>query len=452
MQINVELTSKQIAAYKILTDYTNGITEALYGGAARGGKTWLGCFWQITRRLMLAGSAGMITRADYTDLNSTTMRTFWKVVAAMGLDGIVKFKGGVDNYAYFPNGSIIFFRWCKFQPKDPEFDRFGSYELTDFFGDEAQQYHPKFVSVIKGRFSLLKGKNPDGSEWVVKPKALFGCNPSKGWIYADFWKPYRDGNLPAWRAFIRALGKDNPYVPQAYFDNLRRADKVTQQRLLFGNFDYDDDPNALFDNYDALCDMFTNEHIRPNGVRSGTADIAGKGHDRFVLYACDGNVFRLRINKAYSTGREVQLDIKNAMIEERIPRSLMVVDADGIGSYLESYLKGIKEFRGGATPTDRKYRNLKAQCYYKLAELVERRALRIIGMKPEEQEQLKEELQAIRRTNIDNDTGKFEINSKDEQKEILGRSPDLADPLAMAMIFRLGTNTGGAKAHVGQPV
>ena len=149
MNIDVELTRKQIAAYKVLTDYGNGVSDVLYGGAARGGKTWLGCFWQITRRLQFAGSVGMITRADFTDLNSTTLVTFWKVVKAMGLQGTITYKGGIDNYALFPNGSKIFFRWCKFLPKDPEFDRFGSYELTDFFGDEAQQYHPKFIAVIK---------------------------------------------------------------------------------------------------------------------------------------------------------------------------------------------------------------------------------------------------------------------------------------------------------------
>lgn len=451
MNIDVELTRKQIAAYKVLTDYGNGVSDVLYGGAARGGKTWLGCFWQITRRLQFAGSVGMITRADFTDLNSTTLVTFWKVVKAMGLQGTITYKGGIDNYALFPNGSKIFFRWCKFLPKDPEFDRFGSYELTDFFGDEAQQYHPKFIAVIKARFSLLTGNNPDGTEWELKPKMLYGCNPSKGWIYSDFWKPYRDGNLPAWRCFIRAFGKDNPYVPPSYFENLKRADKVTQQRLLYGNFDYDDDPTALFDDYDALCDLFVNEHIQPNGIKSGAADIAGKGHDRFTAYSCNGNVYRLAINKPYSTGKSVEQDCKALIITDGIPRSMFVVDADGIGSYLESYLTGIKEFHGGAKPYDPKYRNLKAQCYYKLRDLVNRRAIRIIGMSPAEQEQLKEELQAVRIVGIDNDTGKFEINSKEEQKELLGRSPDLADPLAMSMIFRI-RGTAGTKIHVGAPV
>lgn len=409
---------------------------------------------------MFPESVGMICRNDYVDLNSTTLVTFWEVVKFMGLSKIVGFKGGIDNYAYFPNGSKIFFRYTKFMPKDPNFDRFGSYEITDLYCDEAQQMHPKFISVIKGRFSKLihrvkVGRDKDGNDifrtlWEVKPKALYGCNPHKGWIYSDFWKPFRDGVLPKWRSFIRALPKDNPFVPQSYFDNLLKADKVTIQRLYYGNFDYDDDPNALFNDYDALCDLFHNEHIKPNGVKSGSGDIAGKGHDHFVTFSCDGNVFHLEVDEEYSEARQVESQLKRIMIDRSIPRSMMIVDADGIGSYLESYLNGIKEFHGGAKPTDPRYMNLKTQCYFKLADLVGRRAIRITGLSPEQQDKLKEELQAIRRINIDNDTGKFQINSKEEQKEILGRSPDLADALMMAMFFRLGKATSGASIRVGK--
>lgn len=453
MTINYQLNPKQLETFRLLSDYDNGITEVLYGGAARGGKTVLGCFWQITRRLLFPESVGMICRNDFVDLNSTTMVTFWEVVKSMGLTKMIKYKGGIDNYALFPNGSKIFFRYTKFMPKDPNFDRFGSYEITDLYCDEAQQMHPKFISVIKGRFSKLIKKDKNGNiVWEVKPKALYGCNPHKGWIYSDFWKPYRDGKLEPWKAFVRALGKDNPFVPQSYFDNLKKADKVTVQRLLHGNFDYDDDPNALFDDYDALCDMFHNEHIKPNGVKSGSGDIAGKGHDHYVAFSCDGNVFTLEADEEYSEGKHVEQSIKQIMINRSIPRSMMIVDADGIGSFLESYLNGIKEFHGGSRPTDMRYANLKAQCYFKLADLVKRRALRVLGLKPDQQEKLKEELQAIRRINIDDDTGKFQINSKDEQKEILGRSPDLADALMMAMFFRLAKPTAGAKVHVGSPV
>lgn len=461
MTINVELNPKQLETFRILTDYDNGITEVLYGGAARGGKTWLGCFWQITRRLLLPESVGMICRNDYVDLKSTTMSTFWQVVKLMGLTNVVKFKAGADNYAYFPNGSKIFFRYCRFKPNDPNFDRFGSYEITDLYCDEAQQLHPKFISVIKGRFSKLihrkrVGVDVDGRDiyetvWEVKPKALYGCNPHKGWIYADFWKPFRDKKLDKWKAFIRALPKDNPYVPKAYFDNLLKADKITIQRLYYGNFDYDDDPNALFDDYDALCDLFHNEHVKPNGVKSGSGDIAGKGHDHYVAFSCDGNVFTLEADEEYSEGRHVEQSLKKIMIDRSIPRSMMIVDADGIGSFLESYLNGIKEFHGGAKPTDMRYANLKTQCYYKLADLVKRRAIRVVGLSPEQQEKLKEELQAIRIVGIDSDTKKFQINSKDEQKEILGRSPDLADALMMAMFFRLGKATAGASIRVGSP-
>ena len=51
-------------------------------------------------------------------------------------------------------------------------------------------------------------------------------------------------------------------------------------------------------------------------------------------------------------------------------------------------------------------------------------------------EGLIEELEQIKRKNSDKD-GKLEIIGKDEIKENLGRSPDLADCLMMRMYFEL---------------
>jgi hypothetical protein len=42
--------------------------------------------------------------------------------------------------------------------------------------------------------------------------------------------------------FIPALATDNPHLDENYITQLQRADEITRQRLLFGNFDYDDTP------------------------------------------------------------------------------------------------------------------------------------------------------------------------------------------------------------------
>ena len=184
------------------------------------------------------------------------------------------------------------------------------------------------------------------------------------------------------------------------------------------------------------------------GGRSCSADIATKGRDRFVAGSWIGNVCTIAIDKEYSPSKEVQEDLKQLMIRDRIPRTLTVVDADGVGSFLESYLEGIKEFHGGWKPQDARYQNLRAECYFKLAELINGRKLRIICTDAQ-RDRIIDELGALKQSHIDNDVGKKDVIKKDEWKTLLGgKSPDYSDMLMMAMIFRRGKATTGAQVTV----
>ena len=127
--------------------------------------------------------------------------------------------------------------------------------------------------------------------------------------------------------------------------------------------------------------------------------------------------------------------------------SLCIVDADGIGSFLESYLNGIKEFHANARPTDPRYANLKAECAFKLADLINRRAIKIICT-AEQRERITDELGALKQAYIDKDTVKFDIIKKETMKVILGHSPDYLDMLIMSMFFRLSKATTGPKVTV----
>ena len=48
------------------------------------------------------------------------------------------------------------------------------------------------------------------------------------------------------RKFIQSLPTDNPFLPDAYIENLKNLDKVDKERLLYGNFEYSDDQSLLF--------------------------------------------------------------------------------------------------------------------------------------------------------------------------------------------------------------
>jgi hypothetical protein len=83
------------------------------------------------------------------------------------------------------------------------------------------------------------------------------------------------------------LATDNPYVTQEYIDSLKRSSKQVKERLLYGNFDYDDDPDTLFE-LDDVVQIFTND-IRSDECRKNTEkymsiDLSGKGADKTIIY------------------------------------------------------------------------------------------------------------------------------------------------------------------------
>jgi hypothetical protein len=87
---------------------------------------------------------------------------------------------------------------------------------------------------------------------------LYTCNPARNWIYSQFYKPWKLRELPRTKAFVPSLVTDNPYVPVEYIENLRNSDdEITKQRLLYGNFEYDDDPTILI-HHDVVMDLFSN--------------------------------------------------------------------------------------------------------------------------------------------------------------------------------------------------
>jgi len=433
------LFDKQLSALKSLND--DIANEVLYGGGARGGKSFILSVWKILARLSMSGSHGLIAREERVRLIDTTQKTYFKTMDILGCEEGVDYEFSIGHQRVtFSNGSTEVFRDMKYQVRnDPEFDRIGSYDLTDAAIDEAQQIHWKGIDVLKGRFSELRGKNKvmkNGvityEDWHTVPKALYTCNPAKNWIHSDFYKPHVQKQLDPSRVFIPSLPSDNPHVEESYIENLRRAEKTTRERLLYGNFDYDDDPDALCE-WDAICDIFNNDHVLPD-VRNKrlVTDLAMLGRDRFIVTYWEGMVCYVSLVKTKSTGKEIEEDLRGLKKSKGVPNRRIIADSDGLGSYLSSYIENIQEFRGGSSPTDPKYGNFKDQCGFKLAEMINDSSIRIVCSK-EDEEVIKQEISLClkRSTNVDDE--KKRLIKKSVMKEKYGGSPDFLDVLMMGM-------------------
>lgn len=429
MEINFSPSPKQFQAWEYLTDETT--TELGYGGGASGGKSYLGCVWITTMCLAYPDTAWLVGRKELTNLKRTTIITLFKVFKDFGLKEEHYQYNQQNNILTFSNGSQIFFLDLGYKPSDPLFTRLGGLELTGAFVDEANEIPIEAINILKTRL---------GRRGNLKPKILETFNPDKGHVYSRYYKPHKDGTLPDHRRFIPALATDNPYTTEEYLDQLRNSDKVTKERLLFGNFEYDDDPSILV-NTDSFEDLFTNT-VEKNG-KYISVDVARFGKDKTAIGLWNGyELGKVNIYDKYSTD-QVAEEVKRIASEEQVPFSHIIIDEDGVGGGVLDMLKGAKGFMGNTTPfpiwdtrtakfIPANFQNLKAQCYFKLADMINTHKL---SCKDEKiKELLREDLSVIRQKNQDSD-GKLAIITKDEMKEIIGRSPDVSDMMMMRMYF-----------------
>lgn len=418
-----ELLLKQKHAVFYLNDAVT--SELVYGGAAGGGKTALGVLREIEQAQKYPGSRGLIGRSKLKTLKETTLNTFFEQAAKHGVSSQYKYNA-TESIIHWKNGSDTLLKDLFQYPSDKDFDSLGSLEITRAFVDECNQIVHKAWDVVGSRIRYKL------NEFDLMPKQLGTCNPSKGWVYSKIFKPNRDGGLPDHVKFIQALPKDNPHLPPSYVQRLLRMEKNSRERLYYGNWEYDDDPAALM-TIDAINNLWSNTFVVP-GERYVTVDVARFGKDKTVILVWEG--FRVvkivvLIKKSVTWVAQEVAALRN---EYMVPLSNVIVDEDGVGGGVVDILKCTGFVNNSSALFDQNFENLKAQCSYKLAEMVNASKIYLGAITdPEIIAELIEELEQIKQKDMDKD-GKKKIVPKDAVKELLGRSPDYADAVMMRML------------------
>lgn len=420
----MKLTIKQTKALDYLQDKTT--TELYFGGGAGGGKSFLGCYWILKSALKYQNSRWVIGRKELKSLKETTLVSFFKVCKIQEFN---EFSfNAQSNSIILKNSSVILLRDLAYYPSDPDFDSLGSLEITGAFIDECSQVRQKAKDILKSRIR----HNLDENNLV--PKLLMTGNPSKNWVYKEFFDPARKGELPDHKKFIQALVTDNKNISEHYIESLKQIkDDNIKQRLLLGNWDYDNDPAQLV-SYQTILNSYTNTFVKC-GEKYLTADIASEGSDKFVICFWDG----WRLEKIYTFTKLKADEIENKLRElaefHCVARSNIVYDADGLGMFLKGYLRGAKAFHNGGQVQGREnYANLKTQCSYRIAEKFNSNEI-YINCDLKFKEDLEEEIQAACKSfNADND-GKIQIIPKKIVKDTIGRSPDFWDSILMRAVF-----------------
>jgi len=429
-------TDKQIRTLQLLSDDTT--TSVGYGGSARSGKTVIEATAIIFDCFCYDDIAWGLARKELTTLKRTALLTLFKQLSFYGIKESIDYNYNQQlNKITFNNKSDIFLIDTAYKPSDPLNTRFGGFELTKCAVDESNETQQ---DVIDKLFERTGWRN---NEKHGLKRKLFECfNPAKNHVYSRFYKPFVNLCETAYRKFVLALPKDNPNPAVAeWIRDMLADDKIsesTKQRQIYGNFEYDDNPNILHE-YDDILNLFTNRYVQKTGIRGLSADIAYNGSDLFVINIWDGLVIEKVIVIEKIDDTLIGTKIEEIRVQYRVPASNVIYDADGLRKFTaQSAKSGLLQYavpfinNSNARGKDKfRYKNLKAQCGLKLAEFVKQ------GLVYCEDQTYRDSMIAdfeVINKLPEDDEGKIALEKKSDLKERIGRSPDKWDATMMYML------------------
>ena len=439
LKFNTYWNEKQKLMFSILLDNKNWITDVWYGWWAGWWKSYGWVAWQWMLRNRYPWTTGFFGRKELKRLKTTTLASYFKFCDDYEIPQAQRWNyNAQDSIINFANWSKILLLDLSYMPSDPMYTRFWSLELTDWFADEIAEIDSQCLMILKTR--IWRQKN---EEYWLLPKFLGTFNPDKWHVYRDYYKPYKEWTLLPYRVFIPALATDNKKLPKVYIEQLKKADEVTKQRLLYWNFDFDDTPWRLFE-YNKLLEL-DKPKIPYNNIRYISCDAARKWKDtaRIIVWEWYNKLDITTFAKC--TTMEISQEIRRLQNLYWVDNQNTIVDEDWVWGWVVDELWCIW-FINNSSPISpywaknnnylkRNYANLKTQCYFELAKIVNDN-LMFIKLETKDMEMLIEELDIIVQIDIDKDS-KIKIISKDMIKEKLWRSPDISDTLMMRCYFNL---------------
>jgi hypothetical protein len=442
-RVIVPLTPKQSLAYQALNEPL--VEDVLFGGGAGGGKSYLACVWLVDNILQYPDTRWFLARTELKALKETTLLTLFQVMKAYEfvVDKDYKYHSQ-DGQIEFMNGATVFLKDVMLKPADPEFDSLGSTEYTGGIIEEAQQTTHKAYETLKTRCRYNLDK------YNLRGQVLLTCNPHKGYLYSTFYQPFVQGRLDPNKRFIQSLATDNPKLPKAYIEKLRGVkDEATKQRLLLGNWDYENTSNQV------IAQQWINNSLVDNyedGKKVMGVDIAREGGDKTVIALWVGNV--LVDIKHITVDITGQSDISGKIADEIIAYATnhgvgyedINIDAVGVGGGVIDACRArgyfVSSYKGGESVDVKEqfteYRNLRTYSYWKLREGFQSMAVKILRTIPYFDDLCRE----LTTHEYDTNDKLIILEEKDKIKAKIGRSPDYSDAVVMGYAPQPKNNFG----------
>lgn len=383
-------------------------------------------------------------RKEITKLKQTTVITLLREAHPMlGINSRQFFYQDQKGLITYLNGSSIQLVDLAKQPSDPEYDSFGSLNFTHTVVEEGGEVVKKARDVFISR----KNRFMNG-EYNLVGRSITTCNPSQNYLKSEYYRPYMEkggGDYQKWehgrveiegkmqtayRAFIRSLASDNPFIPQNYIEVLRKLPDPERKRLLEGNWDFEDTDKMLFKPVSMDRALIDEAKM---GERYIGADVADTGSDKtiFSLYEADILIEqrKIEVDKNKAIGEQIALELIKYAQQNGIDQSKashIGLDVLGVGASTRDFMRQrgwyVREFVAGGKGADG-FRNLRGEVIYKFSQDIEKLVVRFYNRCPM-LELLRDDLYAHEYTTEER---MIVVKSKKDIKEVLGRSPDNAE-------------------------
>lgn len=307
-------------------------------------------------------------------------------------------------------------------------DRMQGIHAKGIIGDEAGLYPKQWWDVAVQRTSFANGK------------ILLTTTPydPAHWLKTEFWEQWESGNKDYHIENPTSL--DNPFYPVEEFEKA----KMTLPRWKFELFYLakwpEEAQDSLFKYKDIKACMDMDYLPLEDGNLYITVDIAKFGNDASVVCGwIDNNMIFIQdyykmkgtelVGEIIHLAKRLMHVAKNEFglhVDEK--DITIIVDAGGltnVGEMLEEQGYSVVEVMfGGKANDENNFANIRAEMYFKLAEYVENKQVKLVH-----NDELIQDL-LVQKFRYDS-KGRLQLVSKDDLRKELGRSTDYGDACAL---------------------
>ncbi|MDD3244357.1 MAG: phage terminase large subunit [Eubacteriales bacterium] len=213
--------------------------EALYGGAAGGGKTKAIVMEALMRCLEYPGTAAYLFRRTYPELEDTLIgEACASIPEALGVYAHTRREWQLVN------GSVMRFRACQ---NDADRFRYQGTEIQHLFFDELTHFSQPVYDYLKTRLRapvrlacrpvVRCTANPGGAGHAWVKSHFVDGQPSGGVRQERVTSQYLQETRLRTVAYIPARAADNPHLSRDYLFELEQKPKALRDALLHGRWD-----------------------------------------------------------------------------------------------------------------------------------------------------------------------------------------------------------------------